>query len=150
MPDDLTDENFSLFANSDVPCDEVCFMALESILEGQESDEVAPSAETVGKVAEAVVTAVVGEQLLEKKESEPLLEPLADPWDGRVCEDECDYAMMAAAKISPQVLKNPCSDKCIIGFANIKEVNENHRDTILKDEAQFEKKNYQRVEKQIV
>ncbi|MFS7907476.1 hypothetical protein Hanom_Chr01g00071881 [Helianthus anomalus] len=63
------------------------------------------------KVSEAVVNVVVGEQLLEKKESEPLLEPLAGPWDGRVCEDECDCAMMAAAKVSPQVLKKLCSDK---------------------------------------
>ncbi|MFS7906471.1 hypothetical protein Hanom_Chr01g00059591 [Helianthus anomalus] len=91
------------------------------------------------EVAEAVVTIVVGEQMLEKKEPEPLLEPLADPWDARVCEDECDCAMMAAAKVSPQVLKNLCSDKCIIAFANVKEVNENLRDKILYDEVQFEK-----------
>ena len=38
---------------------------------------------------------------------------------------QCDCAMMAAAKVSPQVLEKLCSDKCIIAFANIKEVNEN-------------------------
>ncbi|MFS7998290.1 hypothetical protein Hanom_Chr12g01151921 [Helianthus anomalus] len=47
--------------------------------------------------------------------------------------------MMAAAKVPLQVLKNLCSDKCIIPFANVKEVNENLRDKILKDEVQFEK-----------
>ncbi|KAJ0618159.1 hypothetical protein HanHA89_Chr02g0050011 [Helianthus annuus] len=104
-----------------------------------------PSAQTVDEVAEAVVTAVVGEHLLEK-EHEPLLEPLADPWcvdevekDTRACENVCDCAMMAVAKVSPQVLKNLCSNKCIITFANVKEVNENLRDKILKHEVQFEK-----------
>ncbi|KAM0016885.1 hypothetical protein Hdeb2414_s0028g00701771 [Helianthus debilis subsp. tardiflorus] len=47
--------------------------------------------------------------------------------------------MMAAAKVSPQVLKDLCSHKCIIAFANIKEVNENLRNNILNDEVQFEK-----------
>ncbi|MFS7997969.1 hypothetical protein Hanom_Chr12g01148191 [Helianthus anomalus] len=47
--------------------------------------------------------------------------------------------MMATAKVSPLVLKNLCSDKCIIAFVNVKEVNENLRDKILKDEVQFEK-----------
>ena len=35
---------------------------------------------------------------------------------------QCDCAMMAAAKVLPQVLEKLCSDKCIIAFANIKEV----------------------------
>ncbi|MFS8032480.1 hypothetical protein Hanom_Chr17g01558271 [Helianthus anomalus] len=111
-----------------------------------ESEEVEPSAEIEDEVAEAVVTAVVGELLLEKTEPEPLLEPLSDPWsadevekDPNACENECDCAIMAAAKVSPQVLKNLCSDKCIIAYANIKEVNENLRDKILKYEVQFEK-----------
>ncbi|MFS7996496.1 hypothetical protein Hanom_Chr12g01130661 [Helianthus anomalus] len=77
--------------------------------------------------------------MLEEKEAEPLLEPLDDPWDASVCDGECDCAMMAAAKVSPQILKDVCSDKCIIAFANIKKVNENLRNKILKDEVQFEK-----------
>uniref|UniRef100_A0A251VDU9 Retrovirus-related Pol polyprotein from transposon TNT 1-94-like beta-barrel domain-containing protein n=2 Tax=Helianthus annuus TaxID=4232 RepID=A0A251VDU9_HELAN len=71
---------------------------------GLETEEMEPSAQTVDEVAEAVVTAVVGEQLLEK-EHEPLLEPLADPWcvdevekDARACENVYDCAMMAVAK----------------------------------------------------
>ena len=47
--------------------------------------------------------------------------------------------MMAASKVSPQVLVNLCTDKCIIAFANIKEVNENLRDRLLSSEVQFEK-----------
>ncbi|MFS7998654.1 hypothetical protein Hanom_Chr12g01156431 [Helianthus anomalus] len=47
--------------------------------------------------------------------------------------------MMAATKVSPQVLKNLCSDKYIIAFANIKDVNENLRNKILNDEIQFKK-----------
>ncbi|XP_022013902.1 uncharacterized protein LOC110913373 [Helianthus annuus] len=86
MPEDLTDENFSLIANPDVSPDEFCFMALESIPEGQESEEVESRSE------------VVEEIMLEEKKTELLLEPLADPWDASVCEGECDCAMMAAAK----------------------------------------------------
>ncbi|MFS8003103.1 hypothetical protein Hanom_Chr13g01209961 [Helianthus anomalus] len=117
---------------------------LKALLIG-ESEEVEPNAETVDEVAEAVVTAVVGEQVLEKSEPEPLLEPLAHPWSAyegekvtSACENECDYVMMVAAKVSPQVLKNLCSNKCAIAFANIKEVTENLRDKILKDVVQFE------------
>ncbi|MFS7995323.1 hypothetical protein Hanom_Chr12g01116621 [Helianthus anomalus] len=77
--------------------------------------------------------------MLEEKVVETLLEPLADPWDSKVCDGECDCVMMAAAKVSPQVLKDLCSDKCIIAFANIKGVNENIRNKILNDEVQFEK-----------
>ncbi|KAJ0952673.1 hypothetical protein HanPSC8_Chr02g0075051 [Helianthus annuus] len=47
--------------------------------------------------------------------------------------------MMAAAKVSPQVLEKQCSDNYIIAFANIKEVNENLRDKILSDEVIFER-----------
>ena len=47
--------------------------------------------------------------------------------------------MMAAAKVSPQVLEKLCSDNCIIAFANIKEVNENLRGKILSDEVIFER-----------
>ncbi|MFS7938500.1 hypothetical protein Hanom_Chr05g00440451 [Helianthus anomalus] len=86
-----------------------------------------------------VTTDIVGEQLLEEKEEEPLLEPLAGPWDASVCDGECECVMMASAKLSPQILKDLYSDKCIITFANIKEVNENLRNKILKDEVQFEK-----------
>ncbi|MFS8033849.1 hypothetical protein Hanom_Chr17g01574391 [Helianthus anomalus] len=70
---------------------------------------------------------------------EELMEPLSDPWESSVCEGECDCAIMAAAKVSPHVLKDLCSDKCIFAFANIKEVNENHRNKILDDEIHFEK-----------
>ncbi|KAJ0632047.1 putative transcription factor interactor and regulator CCHC(Zn) family [Helianthus annuus] len=47
--------------------------------------------------------------------------------------------MMAAAKVSPQVLEKLCSDNCIIAFANIKEMNENLRDKILSDEVKYER-----------
>ncbi|MFS7998232.1 hypothetical protein Hanom_Chr12g01151301 [Helianthus anomalus] len=77
--------------------------------------------------------------MLEENVVESLLEPLTDPWDSSVCDGECDCAMMTTAKVSPQVLKDLCSDKCIIAFANIKEVNENLRNKILNDEVQFEK-----------
>ncbi|MFS7906320.1 hypothetical protein Hanom_Chr01g00057881 [Helianthus anomalus] len=77
--------------------------------------------------------------MLEEMDVEPLLEPLAHPWDTSVCDGECDCSMMATAKVSPQVIKDLCSDKCIIAFTNIKEVNENLRNKILKDEVQFEK-----------
>src|ERR1043165_7225273 len=46
---------------------------------------------------------------------------------------------MAATKVSPRILKDLCSDKCVIAFANIKEVNQNLRKKILDDEVQFEK-----------
>ncbi|MFS7980723.1 hypothetical protein Hanom_Chr10g00942641 [Helianthus anomalus] len=105
-----------------------------------ESEEVESKYEVVKENAETSVTEEnVGEQMLEEKVDEPLLEPLTDPWDSRVCDGECDCAMMATAKVSPQVLKDLCSDKCIIAFANIKEVNENLRNKILNDEVQFEK-----------
>ena len=52
---------------------------------------------------------------------------------------QCDCAMMAAAKVSPQVLEKLCSYKCIIALANIKEINENLRDKVLSDEVKFEK-----------
>ncbi|MFS7976659.1 hypothetical protein Hanom_Chr10g00894961 [Helianthus anomalus] len=74
------------------------------------------------------------------------MEPLSDPWSveeeekkPKECESVSDCPMMAAAKVSSQALKNLCSDKCIITFANVREVNENLRDKILKDEIQFEK-----------
>ncbi|MFS7953636.1 hypothetical protein Hanom_Chr07g00621001 [Helianthus anomalus] len=111
---------------NDAPVDELCFAALVSILEGLENEDEESIAETVDQKAEAVVTAVVGEQLLEK-ETKPLLEPLAEPWckdeagkGTSACENVCDCAMMATAKVSPHVLKNLCSDKCIISFANVK------------------------------
>ncbi|MFS7954381.1 hypothetical protein Hanom_Chr07g00629611 [Helianthus anomalus] len=130
MPEDLTDEKFALIANLDVYPDEFCFMALVSIQEGQESEDVNPSSEVI-KIAETVVTIdIVSEQMLEEKKVEPLLEPLIDPWDASVCEGECDCAMMAAAKVSTQILKDLCLDKCIIAFANTKEVNENLRNKI--------------------
>ncbi|KAJ0621741.1 hypothetical protein HanIR_Chr01g0012141 [Helianthus annuus] len=132
-------------------------MALESISEGDEAEGEQLSVETVDEVAEAVVTAVAGELLLEEN-SEILIEPLTDPWskedkeeeepkeagdeEERVDEEDnhrCDCAMMAAAKVSPQVLEKLCLDNCIIAFANIKEVNENLRDKILSDEVKFEK-----------
>ncbi|MFS8023964.1 hypothetical protein Hanom_Chr16g01457741 [Helianthus anomalus] len=89
--------------------------------------------ETADEIAEAVVTAVASEILLGEN-SEPLLEPLSDPWfeeeekkqgekEEKVPDEKehvCDCAMMVAAKVSPQVLKNLYSDKCIIAFANIK------------------------------
>ena len=49
--------------------------------------------------------------------------------------------MMAAAKVTPQVLEKLCSDKFIIAFANIKEVNENLR------EVKFEKSKKSAVSK---
>ncbi|MFS7994683.1 hypothetical protein Hanom_Chr12g01108951 [Helianthus anomalus] len=116
LHEDLTEENFAPIANPDVSPDEFCFVALESIPEGQESEEVESRSEKVDEIAEAVVTA-----------------------DARLCADECDCAMMAATKVSPHILKDLCSDKCIIAFANIKEVNKNLRNKILKDEVQFEK-----------
>ncbi|KAJ0513270.1 hypothetical protein HanHA300_Chr10g0355621 [Helianthus annuus] len=133
-------------------------MALESIPEGVETEGEQLSAETVDEVAEAVVTAVAGGELLLEENSETLLEPLSNLWskedkkeeekkkagEEEVRADEegdhqCDCAMMAAAKVSPQVLEKLCSDKCIIAFANIKEVNENLRDKVLSDEVKFEK-----------
>ncbi|MFS7995221.1 hypothetical protein Hanom_Chr12g01115501 [Helianthus anomalus] len=114
-------------------------MALETILEGLEAKEVESKSEVVEEEAETDVTAkTFGEQMLEEKVTETLLEPLDDPWDSSVCDGECDCAMIADAKVLPQVLKDLCSDKCIIAFANIKEVNENLRNKILNDEVQFE------------
>ncbi|MFS7962854.1 hypothetical protein Hanom_Chr08g00731411 [Helianthus anomalus] len=112
LPEDLTDEKFSLVANSDVLPDEYCFMALKTIPEGLESEEVESRSEVVEEVAKTDVTVdIIGERMLEEKVVKPLLEPLVDPWYSSVCDGECDCAMMAATKVSPQVLKDLCSDK---------------------------------------
>ncbi|MFS7935810.1 putative transcription factor interactor and regulator CCHC(Zn) family [Helianthus anomalus] len=103
----------------------------ETIQGGLESEEVETKFDVVCENAETYVS--------EEKVGEELLEPLSDPWDSSVYEGECDCAMMAAAKVSSQVHTDFCSDKCIIAFANIKEVNENLRNKILNDEVQFEK-----------
>ncbi|MFS7946867.1 hypothetical protein Hanom_Chr06g00541421 [Helianthus anomalus] len=97
-------------------------MALETIQEGVETEEVDSKSDVVCENDETSV--------LEEKVGEELIEPLSDPWDFSACEGECDCAMMAAAKVSSQVLKDLCSDNCIIVFANIKEVNENLRNKI--------------------
>ncbi|MFS7952034.1 putative transcription factor interactor and regulator CCHC(Zn) family [Helianthus anomalus] len=149
MPENLSDENFALYASNDSPHNEFCLMALESIQEGVESEEEHLNIETEDEVIEAVVTAVAGKVLLGES-SGTLIEPLIDPWleekagekEGRVGDEEnpqCDCAMMVAAKVSPQVLEKLCSDNCIIAFANIKEVNENLRNKILTDEVKFER-----------
>ncbi|KAJ0623130.1 hypothetical protein HanIR_Chr01g0028371 [Helianthus annuus] len=150
MPEDLSDENFALYASNVSSHDEFFLMALESIQEGVESEEEQLVSETVDEVIEEVVTAMANEVLLEES-SGTLIEPLTDPWSEEEktreieerAEDEenpkCDCAMMAAAKVSPQVLEKLCSDNCIIAFANIKEVNENLRDKILSDEVIFER-----------
>ena len=154
MPEDLSAENFALYASNVSSHDEFCLMALESIQEDVESEEKQLVSETVDEVIEAVATAVANEVLLEES-SGTLIEPLIDLWseedkkeenagekEERAGDEEntqCDCAMMAAAKVSPQVLEKLCSDNCIIAFANIKEVNENLRDKILSDEVKFEK-----------
>ncbi|MFS7981356.1 hypothetical protein Hanom_Chr10g00949971 [Helianthus anomalus] len=126
-----------------------------SIPEGDEVEGEQLSAETVDEVAEAVVTTVAGDLLLGEN-SETLIEPLIDLWsqddkekkdlkkageEERRADEEnvhqCDCAMMGAAKVSPQVLEKLCSDKCIIAFANIKDVNENLRNKILSDEVKL-------------
>ncbi|MFS7979584.1 hypothetical protein Hanom_Chr10g00929411 [Helianthus anomalus] len=115
-------------------------MALETIPEGLELEEVESKFEVMKENAETDVTIEnAGEQMLEEKVAEPLLGPLTNPWDSNVCDGECDRAMMAAAKVSPQVSKDLYLDKCIIAFANIKDVNENLRNKILNDKVQFEK-----------
>ncbi|MFS7939037.1 hypothetical protein Hanom_Chr05g00446921 [Helianthus anomalus] len=89
-------------------------MALVTILEGVESEEVVSNSE---EVCDNIKT-----NILEGKVGEEMVNPLTDPWDSSVCEGECVCAMMAAAKVSPQVLKDLCSDKCVIAFANFKNV----------------------------
>ncbi|KAJ0467321.1 putative transcription factor interactor and regulator CCHC(Zn) family [Helianthus annuus] len=154
MPENLNDENFALYASNDSSHNEFCLMALESIQEGVESEEEQLMVETVEEVTEAVVTAVTDEILLGES-SGALIEPMIDLWceedkkDEKAGEEEeradeeenpkCDCAMMAAAKVSPQVLEKLCSENCIIAFANIKEVNENLRNKILTDEVKFER-----------
>ncbi|MFS7914134.1 hypothetical protein Hanom_Chr02g00149811 [Helianthus anomalus] len=46
---------------------------------------------------------------------------------------------MVASKVTPQTLKKLCYDKCIIAFANIKEVNENIRKNVQISEIILEK-----------
>ncbi|KAJ0522045.1 putative transcription factor interactor and regulator CCHC(Zn) family [Helianthus annuus] len=64
MPEDLSDENFALYASNVSSHNEFYLMALESIQEGVETEEEHLSIETVDEVTEAVVTAVAGEVLL--------------------------------------------------------------------------------------
>ncbi|MFS7953602.1 putative transcription factor interactor and regulator CCHC(Zn) family [Helianthus anomalus] len=154
MPEDLNDGNFALYASNDSSHNEFYLMALESIQEGVESEEEQLKVETVEEVTEAVVTAVTDEVLLGES-SGTLVEPMTDLWSEEDKKDEkagekeeradveenpkCDCAIMAAAKVSPQVLEKLCSNNCIIAFANIKEVNENLRNKILTDEVKFER-----------
>ncbi|KAJ0521046.1 putative H(+)-transporting two-sector ATPase [Helianthus annuus] len=95
---------------------------MKSIPEGVETEGEQLSAETVDEVAEAVVTAVAGGELLLEENSETLLEPLSNLWskedkkeeekkkagEEEVRADEegdhqCDCAMMAAAKANSEV-----------------------------------------------
>ncbi|MFS7996059.1 hypothetical protein Hanom_Chr12g01125391 [Helianthus anomalus] len=106
-------------------------MALKTIYEGVESEEVVSNSDEVCDNVETSVS--------EEKNGEELMKPWSGPWESSVCEGESDCVMMDAAKVSPQVLKDLCSDKCIIAFVNINEMNENVRNKILDDEIQFEK-----------
>ena len=129
LPDDVTDENIALVANAQNESNTFCFMAQEL------NDEEFVTKEDV---TESVINDVVGEGNT-TEESEAVVVNLSDPWGTDDCESQCNCALMAAAKVSPQILSELCSDKCIIAFAKIKEVNENFRQKILEDEINFEK-----------
>ena len=125
----LTDENFALVAKAENEPENFCFMAMVDEIE---SEEVVTESD--------IVTADIVDEVVADKKSEEEVVNLSDPWGASDdCECKCDCALMAAAKVSPQILKDLCSDKCVIAFANIKEVNENLRKKVLDDEVQFEK-----------
>ena len=129
LPDELTDENFALVAKAENEPENFCFMAM---VEEVESEEVVTESN--------VVTDDVVDEVVAGEKPEEEVVNLSDPWGASDdCECKCDCALMAAAKVSPQILKDLCSDKCVIAFANIKEVNENLRKKILDDEVKFEK-----------
>ncbi|MFS7946088.1 hypothetical protein Hanom_Chr06g00531941 [Helianthus anomalus] len=114
-------------------------MALESLQEEQESEEVESISDEVDEIAETVVRAVVGEQMLEEKETEPMLEPFADPWDASVRENECDCAMMAAAKILKDEVQFEKTFKELKNKLFVKEnkiSNLKHEHSITKDQLQ--------------
>lgn len=128
LPDEITDDNIALVANSE---NNFCFMALETIVEETDSEGVVSMSENV--------TNGVVDEVVSVEESEVEVVNLSDPWGSDDCDCQCNCALMAAAKVSPQILNDLCSDKCIVAFAKIKEVNENFRKKILEDKIQFEK-----------
>ncbi|KAI3801922.1 hypothetical protein L1987_30039 [Smallanthus sonchifolius] len=89
LPDELTDENFPLVANSIEP-ENFCFMALESIVEGVESEEVVSESENV---TNEMIKTDVSEEKVEKE-----VMNLSDPWNSDDVECKCECALMAAAK----------------------------------------------------
>ena len=129
LPDELTDENIALVAKSENEPGNFCFMALETIVEEVESEEVVSKSENV--------TNDVVDEVVSAEESEVEFVNLSDPWGTDDCDCQCNCALMVPAKVSPQILNDLCSDKCVIAFAKIKEVNEHFRKKILEDEIQF-------------
>ncbi len=75
--------------------------------------------EEVVTESDVVTDDVVSEVVTGEKPEEEVVN-LTDPWGASDdCERKCDCALMAAVKVSPQILKDLRSNKCVIAFANI-------------------------------
>ena len=118
-------------AKNEFENENMCLMAIETEVEGDLDVEQELKSDVVNVCSETVVTTEVT-PVIEEKAVDEKISP-TDPWNTNECEEECDCALVAATKVSSEILKDLCTDKCIIAFANIKMVNENLRNKILEE-----------------